>query len=253
MKYACIGVLLTLGLLSGCSNQPSQAAKSNQIKLKAVADAAREYGAQGGLAWESHQLNQLTKQQAPMLDAVFRFDELMLAHHVIPPVLVESGDSLNLDTPNTIRLAAHTYRIQTPARFATASVRWQDYLVMKFNPPKKPHNVLMPHTQEEMKIWMKNLLLGWNLGIDQAKNIFQNNLAHLSQDFVGMELYHSLLAQHIVTPPYVATTQLGITGNKTGLRINDRILRIAEVSKMNPHSDTWRPAVLKGPRKHARQ
>lgn len=252
MKYACIGVLLTLGLLCGCSHEPPPAANGNQIKLKAVADAAREYGAQGGLAWESQKLNQMTKQHATILDAVFRFDELMLAHHVIPPVLVESSDSLNLDAPNVIRLAAHTYRIQTPARFATTPMRWQDYMIMDFEPPKKPHQVLLPRTKEETKVWMNNLLLGWNLGIDQAKNIYQNNLAHLSQDFVGMELYHSLLAQHIVTPPYVSTTELGITGNTTGLRINDRILRIAEVTKMNPHSDTWDPAVLNESPSHDR-
>jgi defect-in-organelle-trafficking protein DotC len=216
----------------------------NRIRINAVTQAAREYGAQGGLAWRSKMLNKATLAHHDNLDRIFRFDQLMLANNVVPPVLVQSNYSVNVNDPSTIRLASHTYQIVSNARFTTGVISWRDYLLLHFSSPETPNEILLPRTTEEVTAWNNGIHQGWIQGERQADSIYQNNLARLRRDFNGMSLYHTLLAQHIVSPPFVSRTPLGITGNANQLRINDQVLRIAAVSQLNPHANTWNPALL---------
>ena len=246
MKHIALTWLLILGL-TACASSPQSNGDDNKadnhFKLKIISQTASEYGAQGGLAWRSKQLNAATNKTHTVLDAIFRFDQLMLPHHVVPPVLSESRDSMHLNSTDTIRLAAHTYQIMQPARFTTTNITWRGYLTMNYPAPAMPDQALQPKTPDEIAAWDKALVQGWKQGRSQADAIYQNQLAHLQQDFIGMSLYHTLLAQHIVTPPYVATTQLGITGDGEHIRVNDKILRIAAVSQLNPHGNAWDPGL----------
>lgn len=246
MKHVVWTCLLILGLI-GCtpSGVPSDAGQEgdNHFRLKFVGEAATEYGAQGGLAWRSKQLNAATNSKHQVLDDIYRFDQLMLAHHVVPPVLAESQDSMQLNGPDTIRLAAHTYRITQPAHFNTVNITWRNYLNMQYPTPSLPNESLLPRSPEEIAIWDKAIVQGWHHGIAQADAIFRNQLAHLQQDFTGMSLYHTLLAQHIVSSPFVSTTKLGITGNGDQIRVSDKILRITAISQLNPHGNAWDPGL----------
>ncbi len=55
-----------------------------------------------------------------------------------------------------------------------------------------------------------------------------------------MILYRKLLAQNIVSPPFVSRADLGITGGGDRLRINDQVLRITAVSELKPNSKVWK-------------
>lgn len=241
------GILRTLllcALLSGCAhNTKTQSQEDNHIRLEAVAQTAQAYGAQGGLAWRAAQLQLATQAKADNLDRIFRFDNLMLPNHLIPPVLTQSKESIRLDDPSTIRLASHTYRILQAARFTTTPISWRNYINLSYPTPEAPDSSLQPKNALEVDIWNDAIEQGWQQGIAQADAMYQDSLAHLKQDFVGMSLYHTLLAQHIVTPPFVATTKLGITGNKDQLRVGDQVLRIAATSELNPHANAWDPGL----------
>ena len=67
----------------------------------------------------------------------------------------------------------------------------------------------------------------------------------MTRDMIGMILYRKLLAENMVSPPFVAKAQLGVTGDATQLRINDQVLRITAQSELQPDSKQWMPILTK--------
>ena len=202
-------------------------------------------GAQGGLAWASDQLNVKLEQDRKYLDTIFNFNAMMLSHGVMPPVLEEGDNSLNLADPNTIRVADKTYKIVEQARFATTAPNWREYLLLTFTKPALPDKTLLPKSTEEHKIWKQGIRNGWDKGIEQAYSIFQQSLARLKRDYRGMILYRKLLQEKMISPPFVSRTELGITGDGGDMRVNDQVLRIVELPKLQTNSRGWKAIVVK--------
>ena len=117
------------------SQLPPGADQVNPIRYAAIQTAATSLGARGGLAWEARNVDASLRTESVFLDQVFDFNQILLDHNVLPPVLVESNNNLNLDDDDTLRIAAKTYRIIRPARFVTAPPNWRDYLWMRFKKP----------------------------------------------------------------------------------------------------------------------
>lgn len=217
--------------------------KIGKIRLDALRETATLVGAQGGLAWRSEQINCVLKRQQTTLDQIYNFRALLLKDEIRPPVLEEGREELTLDACDTLRAADQIYRIILPPCFVTAPPNWRDYIWMKFCTPESPDITLMPKNTDEAAAWNCFISNGWQQGIDQANQIFSENLSRLRRDYNGMLLYRKLLAQNMVTPPYVAKTELGVTGDNNELRINDRVLRISATSTLNTNPDTWKPAI----------
>lgn len=224
-------------------NYRSTKTKVNAIRLKAIEETATALGARGGLAWRSAQINQSLKRQARYLDTIFNFNQLLIGGNVLPPVLVEANNPTSLDSDTTIRLASKTYRIKAQARFVTAAPTWRTYLVMDFKKPDMPDRTLLPQTRAEAEVWNQDIEDGWKRGLTQANQIFSANLSELKQDYLGIILYRKLLAKGMVTAPYVAKAELGVTGNSNELRIDDRVLRITSTSKLQTNPNKWKPVL----------
>ena len=220
-------------------------ASLSQLRVRSLRDSAMSIGAQGGLAWAAEKMNAKLQQDRRYLDNIFNFNGMVLSHGVIPPVLEEGDNSFNLSDPNTIRVADRTYKIVQQARFATTPPNWREYLIFSFPRPALPDRTLLPKSDEEQKIWREGIRLGWGKGIEQSYNIFQQNLARLKRDFRGMALYRKLLAERMISPPFVARTELGVTGNGEDMRINDQVLRIVELPKLQTNTKGWKPIVVK--------
>lgn len=255
-------ILMGLALLAGCSSCKSNYTaqqihiaavngsyapngKIGVIRYKALSETATLVGAQGGLAFRSEQINCVLRKQQNLLEQVYNFRALLLKDDIRPPVLEEGRDELALDSCEALRAADQIYRIISPPCFVTAPPNWRDYIWMKFCRPESPDITLLPRNCDEAGIWNCFVQIGWQQGMDQANQIFGENLNRLKRDYNGMLLYRKLLAQNMVTPPYVAKTELGVTGDENELRINDRVLRISATSKLNTNADTWAPVVAK--------
>ena len=61
-----------------------------------------------------------------------------------------------------------------------------------------------------------------------------------------MVLYRKLLQEKMISPPFVARTELGVTGDGNDMRINDQVLRIVELPKLQTNSKHWKAIVVKG-------
>lgn len=215
----------------------------NAIRYEGIQQAALSLGARGGLAWQARNINLALNAESIFLDQIFDFNQLLLNHNVLPPVLVESNDNLNLANSVTLRINAKTYRIIKAARFVTAPPNWREYLWMRFKRPTLTDRSLLPQTRAEAKVWNHYFRLGWINGCQQANNIFTVNLNRLKRDVIGIILYRKLYVQHMVSAPFVASAQLGITGNATQLRIDDQVMRITAQSQLQPNAKKWRPVI----------
>lgn len=266
-RFNFLIVLIAIAV-AGCSGskQPKEIAKiealknsSNLVKVSAIrTDAlqqtARGMAAQAGLSWRSRQLNRMLEQNKQNLDRIFNFSYLILNNSVLPPVLVEGRDILNMTDNFTIRVSDHEYQIIQTPRFITSPPNWRNYLWMPYKKPEIPNETMTPQNGAERRIWNRNIQIGWREGIAQADQIFSANLARLKRDFSGMILYRKLLAQNMVTSPYVSQADLGITGDGDKLNINDRILRITAIPHFQVESKKWRPAMpTKGEIKEPKQ
>jgi defect-in-organelle-trafficking protein DotC len=217
----------------------------SQIRAKALEDTAMSLAAQGSLAWASQQINRHLEQDKWYLETTYNFNGMMLSHGVLPPVLVQGDNSLNLADPNTIRVADKTYKIAQQARFATTPPNWREYLWMSYSKPEIPQKFLLPKNKEESKIWRHAIRVGWEKGIQQSSSIFQQNLARLKRDYQGMILYRKLLQAKMISAPFVSRTELGVTGDGSDMRINDQVLRITELPQLQTDSSGWKATVVK--------
>jgi len=158
-------------------------------------------------------------------------------------VLVQGNHSLNLADSQTLRIDDRIYQIVSQARFTTAPPQWHDYLWMNYKAPQIPPAAFLPKTLEEHIIWKKYAVMGWQDGIGQANNIFGDSLSRLQRDYTGMALYRSLLVKGMVSKPFVAHTNLGVTGNSSHLHINDQIFRITSLPKLQTNPKRWKPVI----------
>lgn len=225
-------------------NLEGGAPELSQIRLKALEDTAMSLSAQGGLAYGSKEIDAYLESKKWYLETTYNFNGMILSHGVLPPVLEEGDNSLNLADPNTIRVADRTYKIIQQAKFVTTPPNWREYLWMSYTKPEIPQRTLLPRNDEEIKIWRHAIKVGWEKGIVQSYSIFQQNLARLKRDYQGMILYRKLLEEKMVSPPFVSRTELGVTGDGSDMRVNDQVLRITELPKLQTDSSGWRAIVV---------
>lgn len=265
MRWVNSFIILISLMISGCANKnvgadnlryirnlgsgtvTSENTKISPIRLQALQETALSLGARGGLAWRGKQLNDILKQRSKNLNRIYDFNSVLLESAVLPPVLVEGRNTLNVDGSDVLRLSDRTYQIIKQARFTTATPSWRDYLEMHFSIPDVPDNTLLPRNSREQKAWAHFIEQGWQQGIEQANTIFNVNLGRLKRDYEGMALYRKLLAQNMVSAPFVARSDLGITGDANEMHVNDKILRITAKPALQPEGKAWQPALIEQP------
>lgn len=251
-KTGCIDELRELSAMGGgcggCGGATEGCSGIASIRFQALQEEGLSLGAQAGLAARAKVINCQLEKNAKYLNQIFNFHLLLLPCSILPPVLVEGRQVLNLADKTTIRIADREYAIIQQARFVTAPPHWREYLFLDFTQPETPDQTMLPKSAEERRVWKKFLTQGWNDGINQANTIYADNLARLKRDYAGMIRYRTLLAQHMVTAPYVAKTNLGITCDSSGMRINDQVLRITALPELCTDSRNWKPGVVREPR-----
>ncbi len=260
MKHVIGGMLIvsTCALTVSCSTPPaypSTLGRYHNVKFNpkggnlsgirniGLRDTALSLGARAGLAWRASEINVLVSRHEPNLDLIYNFNSLLLDHNVLPPVLIEGRQNLEQTTDDVIRVADRAYTINAQARFVTMAPTWRDYLKMHYKDPDMPDSSLMPRNEVEKNVWDKYLDEGWQAGVTQADVIFAENLGRLKRDYEGMVRYHTLLAQNMVSLPFVAQVNLGVTGGDSQMAINDRLLRITTLPRLNTASNEWNALV----------
>lgn len=240
--------------LSGKSELDLKLAEERDLRSKAQREAAHSFGARSGLLRRSYEIRQSLDKMAGQLDAIYNFNALMLtdfqpgesatdgrARLVVPPVIVESGRTFNQEDSFLIRQRDKVLRIDSNAHFAPVAPNWRKYLVRDLGETQAtlPHASLLPRIPEERANWDKWVAEGFAAGVEQASAIFEADQARLSRDFEGMIRYHELVEQKVVSLPFVATRNDGVTGDGNQLNINDVTLRITVMPAFQTDPKGW--------------
>jgi defect-in-organelle-trafficking protein DotC len=229
----------TLEKYHAASNMGKANSNMTGLRYQALREAALSTGARAGLAWRAKQINAITYRHERQLDLIYNFHALLLDHNVLPPVLVEGRLALDQISDEEIRLADRTYSIYSQARFVTMPPTWREYLLLTYKDPDIPDTSLLPRTDSEKEVWDRYIDEGWQAGLTQADVIFAESLGRLKRDYEGMVRYRTLLAQNMVSLPYVAEVNFGITNGDSKMAINDRKLRITALPQFITAGNEW--------------
>ena len=217
------------------------------IRGEAMREAALSYGARGGLSWRTWHIQQELGGRASYMDRVFDFRQLLIAAPsgllIEPPVVSEAENAMLINASGTeAAVADRTYDISVDARIVGTARSWRNYVERDWGEVTPPPDILRPNDEYEREKWIAWVREGWERGVDQADEIFQDDLNELMADYQGMVRYRMLLAQGIITPPYALQIDRGITGGGRNLRVGDRAVQITGMPEFVPGAETWQPA-----------
>ena len=217
------------------------------IRKEAIREAAISYGARGGLAWRTFHIRLQMEKRASYLDKVFDFSQLLIPAPsgllMEPPIITESVNSMLIEGDGQqAAVSDRIYNIIMNARIVSAPRTWRNYLERSWDEVEPPPDILRPENDEERALWAELVRKGWDQGIQQADEIFEEDLNLLVADFDGMVRYRLLLAQGMISPPYALQVDRGITGGGEEMRIGDRAIQITGTPELVTGFEQWQPA-----------
>ncbi|WP_292530078.1 type IV secretion system DotC family protein [Methylocystis sp.] len=207
--------------------------------------AALTFGAQGGLAGRAFAINEMLRRYEPTLDETYDFHALVLPLGggrtlMRPPVVTHAQLAFALgDNAQVARETDCVYGITREAQLASAPPNWRAYLVRNWRAPSRPHDAVLPRTEQEAAYWNKWVAEGWAQGEKQGVEIFLADLGRLQRDIVGMARYRVLLRQGLVAHPKVVFQNSIVNGGRDELRAGDRIVRITDQPGLRADARRW--------------
>ncbi len=217
------------------------------IRRDAIKEAAISLGARGGLAWRSYHIRKELETRGRYLDRVFDFSQLLIAAPsgllIEPPIISESINAMLIESDGQqAAVSDRIFHIVNNARIVSAPRTWRTYLEREWGTVEEPPDILRPEDEEERELWIKLVSRGWEEGIRQANEIFEEDLSVLVADYEGMIRYRTLLSQGMVSQPYALQVDRGITGDGLEMRVGDRAVQITGVPELITGSEQWKPA-----------
>ena len=218
-----------------------------QIRNDALREAALSYGARGGLAYRTFEIQRRLVEHETSLGRTFDFTRVLISAPsgllIEPPIVSESQRAVLVNGGGQeAAVADKVFRINQAARIVTAPRNWRLYLERDWGSVEPPPALLLPRSDDERAAWRSLVLEGWNAGLAQAEETFEADLDRLTNDFVGMVRYRELLAQGMISPPYAMHEDRGVTGGGSEMRVGDRGVSITGPSVLIPRSDNWTTA-----------
>lgn len=220
------------------------AALGLQIRADAMREAALSYGARGGLASRTFQVQRRLAEYDASLSKAFDFSRLLVAAPsgllIEPPVVSEAQRAVIVNSGGqAAAVADRIYRINRVARIVTAARNWRLYLERDWGRVDPPAAILLPKTDEEKAAWASFVKQGWDQGYKQADETFEADIDRMTNDFTGMIRYRELLAQGMISAPYALSDDRGVTGGGSEMRVGDRGVTITGQSSLIPKSEAW--------------
>ncbi len=228
-------------------DDPVSAQAALNMRRQAQKEAALSYGARGGLAKRNFEIMEEMHGFSKSLDHVFDFRSLLIRAPsgllIEPPIISESDKALLINgSGNEAAVADRVFDINQQARIVTAPRDWREYLIQSWSDVPPPPQVLWPRTPAEQAAWSTWVQEGWNAGVKQADQIFQDNVNRLVADFNGEVRYRVLLAQNMITAPYAMQEDRGVTGSPNQMKIGDSAIKITDPSQFLKKANLWKPA-----------
>lgn len=200
-----------------------------------------KYGTQSGLYYRATQINEFIDRNKSKFSRIANFTPLLLANgKVVPPIITESKNNTNNESPYTLRSVDRSYQIQEQAKVINTPLTWMEYLLI--TPPKAilPNESLLPLNDKEHEYWDAGVTRGWLYGLTQANSIYKENIRKMERDYIGMVRFHLMLSRGLITNPISSSVNLGVTGNDKDMNVNEVIFNIDRLPQFNKDAETWK-------------
>ncbi len=229
------------------ASEGEESAMPLDLRRDAMREAAYSLGARGGLAIRTWQIRAELETRADYMDKIFDFRQLLIPAQsgmlIEPPIISESLDAMHIESGGlSAAVSDSVYNIGRNARIVSTARTWRQYLEREWDPVDSPPDILRPANDEERRDWEKWTAKGWEEGIVQADEIFQEDINQLTADYRGMVRYRMLLAKGMVSPPYALQIDRGVTGGGDEMRVGDRALSITGLPSLKADTSEWQPA-----------
>lgn len=214
--------------------------KLRSLHMDTLRRTALQYGTQMGLYWRTEKINEdILKKYEGGLDTVsFRpFIEhgRVLAPSIIQSKAVEAYDDNVLTTVNV------SFTIDEEAQIVSVVPTFRDYLVNTYPAPEPVHEALMPTSALEERVWNENVNRGFDLGIQQANDIFLDSLQEFEMDVQGRITYLKMRALDMISPSSLEVTHNGVTFNGRTMNVGEVIYTLTDPAMYTRMQD-WRTA-----------
>lgn len=177
------------------------------------------------------------------LNEVFNFSRLLYGANMLPPVLEESSDFLNMPGRKELVSSKSRWKIVEDARVVITVPTWIDYLNKDVDSEPLPVDpILNPKSRDEEVAKESGEERGRVDGKRYAEELFKTNLARLKHDYLGMMKFKKLRAQGIVDDPILAVSKRPIVQSADGKELivgQENFLITKDSQFMQPKN--WRP------------
>lgn len=214
-----------------------------EVRAQALKQLGVGLGMRAGLVDESGAILAEIEKEKTGLDTKFNFGSLTFSNGALPPVIEESKDVIAV-TDYSMRVQGRVYRIVSPTNFFQNN--WRNYLSIGLANTDDPivgeaQRSVMPKTDEEKAYWEKVVREAYEEGRQQARQIFNLNLARLERDFNGMRLFYTLYSKGLVSAPkFAAATESVSRPDPNTVIIGDSVFRITAQPEFNANSGEWK-------------
>lgn len=215
------------------------------VREAVLRDTARQLGAQAGLAEEGARILRMVEGMARELDNTYRFADVIMSGHILPPVISQANDAMSLES-TVLRVATRVYRMDAPARPVRVAPTWREWLLVGLSAgmaPRVPTDPLvLPRNDDEQRYWREQLEEAYAQGVAQAQAIFDVNMNRLQRSYQGMRKFNELHARGMVTAPQLITTQSVIDREDPNtVAVGTTVFRITQPAAFVEAYERWTP------------
>ncbi|MDO8728623.1 MAG: type IV secretory system conjugative DNA transfer family protein [bacterium] len=233
------------------SPSPEASAISAIVPLRGdmLRDAAMALGVRAGMAAKSRKYFSDIELRKIELDRQYRFSFVLTDSGVfVPPVIVEARDSL-AGNAETLRITKAIYQIVRRGKLQPYPPSWRDYLFVGLNAsdPDEPSEAVRPKGDNEMLLWRASFDKGYSSGESTADSIYEQNVARLDRDYLGMYRYTSLKDKGLMTAEVITASHAAAKENSpSDMSVDETTYRLSRQPEFKADASAWKkPASAK--------
>jgi defect-in-organelle-trafficking protein DotC len=206
-------------------------------------DAAMALGVRAGIAAKSRKYFSDIEARKIDLDRQYRFSFVLTDSGVfVPPVIVEARDSL-AGNAETLRITKAIYQIVKRGKLQPYPPSWRDYLFVGLNAidPEEPSEAIKPKGENEMLLWRASFDKGYVSGESTADAIYEQNVARLDRDYLGMYRYTALKDRGLMTAEVITASHAAAKENSpSDMSVDETTYRLSRQPEFKADASTWR-------------
>ena len=228
--------------LMSLKSETSLAAKAGPNVRQAALDLqAISSGSSAGLKWRYDQImDTLLEPNAKYLDRIFNFSRFMADGKIYLPAVRVAQDDISFgDEKQT--LVRVSYTVSEKAILRSSAPTFRDYLYLDFTDSDDPHHVLLPKNKAEETVWKEKIKEGFLMGVEQANDMYKDQLAEMRSDYLDRQNYLNLVAKNMISQPSILVQKNGITFNGRTMNVGEVVYQMSGEAGYLEESN-WRSA-----------